>query len=46
MAAQKAETLLAFAGGKLALQFLDHYPVIIWEDQDECLEVTPEDIVL
>jgi hypothetical protein len=46
VAAQKAENLLAFAGGKLAPQFLDHYPVIIWEDQDECLEVTPEDIAL
>jgi hypothetical protein len=45
-AAQKAENLLAFAGSKLAPQFLDHYPVIIWEDQDECLEVTPEDISL
>jgi hypothetical protein len=45
-AAQKAENLLSFAGSKLAPQFLEHYPVIIWEDQDECLEVTPEDISL
>jgi hypothetical protein len=46
LAAQKAEALLAFAANKLAPQFLDHYPVIIWEDQDECLEVAPEDIAL
>jgi hypothetical protein len=45
-AAQQAEKLLSFAGNKLAPLFLDHYPVIIWEDQDECLEVTPEDIAL
>jgi hypothetical protein len=26
--------------------FLDHYSAIVWEDQDECLEVRPEDIVI
>ncbi|MGZ4974861.1 MAG: hypothetical protein ACXWDN_19050, partial [Limisphaerales bacterium] len=46
VAAQQAEKLLGFAGSKLAPQFLEHYPMIIWEDQDECLEVTPEDIAL
>jgi hypothetical protein len=25
--------------------FLDYYPALIWEDQDECLEVEPKDIV-
>jgi hypothetical protein len=45
-AAQNAEKLLAFVGKNLTAQFLDHYPLIIWEDQDECLEVTPEDIAL
>jgi hypothetical protein len=45
-AATKAETLLAFAAGQLLPRFLDHYPAILWEDQDECLEVLPEDIVL
>jgi hypothetical protein len=45
-AATKAETLLGFAAGQLLPRFLDHYPAIIWEDQDECLEVLPEDIVL
>jgi hypothetical protein len=23
---------------------LEHYPAIIWEDHDECLEVRPDDI--
>lgn len=45
-AAQAAERLLAEAGQKLAPRLLDHYPAVIWEDQDECLEVRPEDVVL
>lgn len=45
-AASRAETLLAFAAGNLLPKFLELYPAILWEDQDECLEVLPEDIVL
>jgi hypothetical protein len=45
-AAKAAEGLLSEAGGKLAPRFLDYFPAIIWEDQDECLEVRPEDVVL
>ena len=45
-AVAKAETLLAFAANNLLPRFLDHYAAILWEDQDECLEVLPEDIVL
>jgi hypothetical protein len=45
-AAGKAEKLLATAGSQLLPPFLEHYSAIIWEDQDECLEVRPEDIVL
>jgi len=45
-AAQVAEKLLAEAGRRLAPRFLEHYPAIIWEDQDECLEVRPEDVSL
>jgi hypothetical protein len=45
-AAQKAEKLLATAGSTLAPKFLEIYPTIVWEDQDECLEVRPEDIEL
>jgi len=43
-AATRAEQLLSFAGTKLAPRFLDVYPAIVWEDQDECLEVRPEDV--
>lgn len=44
-AATQAETLLAFAATQLLPRFLEVYPAILWEDQDECLEVLPEDIV-
>jgi hypothetical protein len=43
-AAQQAEQMLACAGQKLAPKLLDFYPAVIWEDQDECLEVRPEDV--
>ena len=45
-AAQQVEKLLATAGAQLAPKFLDHFPTIAWEDQDECLEVRPEDVPL
>lgn len=45
-AAQKVERLLADAAQDLVPPLLEHYPAIIWEDQDECLEVRPEDIRL
>lgn len=43
-AAQDAEDLLAQLAQKVAPKLLATYPAIIWEDQDECLEVRPEDI--
>ncbi len=43
-AAQEAEQMLLQAGKVLAVRLLDHYPAVIWEDQDECLEVRPEDV--
>jgi len=43
-AALQAERLLARAGFDLAAKLLNHYPAVIWEDQDECLEVRPEDV--
>lgn len=43
-AAEKAEDLLSEAGLELAPKLLDQFPAVIWEDQDECLEVRPEDI--
>jgi hypothetical protein len=43
-AAHQAESLLGQAGQKLAVSLLDYYPAVLWEDQDECLEVKPEDV--
>ena len=43
-AAQAAEELIAEAANELAPRLLESYPAIIWEDQDECLEVRPEDV--
>ena len=45
-AATKAERLLGTAGRKIVPKLLEYYPAVVWEDQDECLEVRPEDIVL
>ena len=45
-AAEEAEQLLARAGRQLAPDLLHFYPAVIWEDQDECLEVRPEDVSL
>jgi hypothetical protein len=43
-AAGDAERLLAQVGWKLAPELLEFYAAVIWEDQDECLEVRPEDV--
>jgi hypothetical protein len=45
-AAEQAERLLAQAGRELAPKLLEIYPALVWEDQDECLEVRPEDVKL
>jgi hypothetical protein len=45
-AAKKAETLLVFAGHQLLPKLLEIYPAVVWEDQDECLEVRPDDVRL
>jgi hypothetical protein len=45
-AAKQSEQLLARLGTDLTPLFLETYPAIVWEDQDECLEVRPEDIPL
>ena len=44
-AAQDSEQQLAHLGVVLAPPLLEHYPTVIWEDQDECLQVRPEDIL-
>ncbi len=43
-AAEQAEGLLAQAGAKIVPRLLDFYPAVVWEDQDDCLEVRPEDV--
>lgn len=43
-AASNAEQLLAQAGREILPKFLESYPAVVWEDQDECLEVRPEDL--
>jgi hypothetical protein len=43
-AAQKAEDLLAELATQHVGHLLESYPALVWEDQDECLEVRPEDI--
>ncbi len=45
-AAEEAERLLARAGRRLAPRLLEFYTAVVWEDQDECLEVRPEDVQL
>ena len=45
-AAKNSERLLAVAGQSLAVKLLDLFPAVAWEDQDDCLEVRPEDVVL
>jgi hypothetical protein len=45
-AAEEAERLLRQAGQVLAPKLSEFYPAVIWEDQDECLEVRPEDVML
>jgi hypothetical protein len=45
-AADEAEALLVTLAKDIMPKFLDHYPAVIWEDQDECLSVQPEDIEL
>jgi hypothetical protein len=45
-AAKEAEGLLARSGSQLAPKLLETYPAIVWEDQDECLEIRPEDVTL
>jgi hypothetical protein len=43
-AASEAEKLLVRAASEIVPRFLELYPAVIWEDQDECLEIRPEDL--
>ena len=44
-AAEQVERLLERAGRVLTARLLEFYPAVAWEDQDECLEIRPEDLV-
>jgi hypothetical protein len=44
-AAESAEQLLRKAALDIVPPLLETYTAVIWEDQDECLEVEPKDIV-
>ncbi|HTG44929.1 MAG TPA: hypothetical protein VK633_10395 [Verrucomicrobiae bacterium] len=44
-AASDAEQYLRTAALELLPPLLEYYPALIWEDQDECLEVEPKDII-
>lgn len=43
-AAVEAESSLGRLRSEILDDFLEFYPAVIWEDQDECLEIRPEDI--
>lgn len=45
LAAKEAERLLLHAGTVLAPKCAELYSAVVWEDQDECLEVRPEDVL-
>lgn len=45
-AARDVERCLGVAEKQIMPKLLEHYPAVVWEDQDECLEVRPEDIEL
>ncbi len=44
-AARRAEKLLARVAKTHLPKLLEQFPALVWEDQDECLDVRPEDIV-
>ena len=43
-AARDAERILKSAATDILPDLLETYPAVVWEDQDECLEVSPENI--
>lgn len=45
-AAERVEQLLADAVEQFLPELTEQFPALVWEDQDECLEVRPEDIPL
>jgi hypothetical protein len=45
-AAQQSEQLLSRLGAELAPPLVKFFPTVVWDDQDECLQVRPEDIIV
>jgi hypothetical protein len=45
-AAAQAEGLITELVTEILPDFLDSYPMVIWEDHDGCLDVQPDDLVL
>jgi len=45
-ATEEAAVLLRHAGQSLAPRLLESQAAVVWEDNDECLEVRPEDVLL
>jgi hypothetical protein len=45
-AAEQGQLFLRQAGKELAPALLEIYPAVVWEDQDECLDIRPEDVSL
>ncbi|HOW65971.1 MAG TPA: hypothetical protein P5186_16365 [Candidatus Paceibacterota bacterium] len=43
-AAENSEELLVRLSVEIMPRLLELFPAVVWEDQDECLEVRPEDI--
>ena len=41
----RAQLRLAAMGEGLAPALVEFFRAVIWEDQDECLQVRPEDII-
>lgn len=44
-AAERAAKLLGRISRTHLPKLLEHFPTLVWEDQDECLDVRPEDIL-
>ena len=45
-AAEEAEGSAGASRPRVAPRLLEFYAAVVWEDQDECLEVRPEDVQL
>lgn len=45
-ATEQCKSMLVDAATRILPKCLEHFPAILWEDQDECLGIKPEDILL